>query len=101
MESALRSGVVKVLAAGESLDFSDDEDDTSVSEPVSAENVDIVSTEFIVEERFGLGNPLKDGKSQDIDFLGVGRLELASGDAHAEGGTEGRSLWILLRTLLV
>lgn len=103
MGSGLVTGVPKnPEEAGEPFDFSDvdPDEETTVSEPVSVENVDMVS-EFIVVERFGLGNPLKDGMSQDMDFLGVGRVEPASDDAHAEGGTEETSLWTLLVTLVV
>lgn len=99
------SGVVlgvlkKPVDAGVALDFPDaaePDDDTKVSD--DDDIVDMVSTELIVEDRFGMGKPLNDEKSQDIAFLGVGRVEVASEDE--EGGTDGSSLFTLLPKLLI
>lgn len=67
--------------------FSDEARDTTV-EDVDLD--DIVSMVLIVEDRLGVGKPLNEEKSQDMDFFGVG-LVLASDEA-TEGGTGGRSL---------
>ena len=48
------------------------------------ERLDSVSTALIVDDRFGSGKPLKDVKSQDIAFFGVGRADADVVDPASE-----------------
>ena len=87
-----------------SLTFSDvgGDDDTRVS---LDESEDTVSTLLMVEDRRGMGKPLKWVKSQDMDFLGVGRVDPASeavdGATDVVGDVDGASLLMTLPRLLI
>ena len=83
------------------------DDDTNVSLDDLEDNVSML---LMVDDRrvLGMGNPLKWVKSQDRDFLGVGRVDPASEATGVvveaevdEGAVEGASLLVTLPRLLM